>query len=234
MGRRISALVSPGQAITPCLLTFHANYICSTSSYESNTVTLTYNGAKATKGSDDASGTLRVHANSFAMYNIKVVNTYGPGNGVGSQALALSAYGTKQVSKAYICFDLDDILFYKGFYGCSFVGYQDTLYTNKGTQYFGHSYIEGAVGESRAIPLRFFHFFSLTTVVPPHLSDQYHTHIYTDFIFGKTANTYIRSSVIASVIAGSTITAPGPPSSGAGICKASSTLYTGTPSYKLI
>ncbi|KIM90510.1 carbohydrate esterase family 8 protein [Piloderma croceum F 1598] len=137
-----------------------------TSSYESNTVTLTFNGAKATKGTDDASGTLRVHANSFAMYNIKVVNTYGIGNGVGSQALALSAYGTEQ-----------------GFYGCSFVGYQDTLYTYSGTQYFGHSYIEGAV----------------------------------DFIFGKTANTYIRASVIASVIAGSTITAPGPPSSGEGI-----------------
>jgi hypothetical protein len=46
------------------------------------------------------------------MYNIKVANTYGPGNGVGSQALALSAYGTEQVSKAYICrgFNrLDDI-----------------------------------------------------------------------------------------------------------------------------
>ena len=36
----------------------------------------------------------------------------------------------------------------KGFYGCSFVGYQDTLFTHSGTQYFGHSYIEGAVGES--------------------------------------------------------------------------------------
>jgi pectinesterase len=81
------------------------------------------------------------------MYNIKVVNTYGAGNGVGSQALALSAYGTEQVCTARIChhFDsLDDI--FKGFYGCSFVGYQDTVLTDTGTQYFGHSYIEGAVG----------------------------------------------------------------------------------------
>ncbi|KIM83640.1 carbohydrate esterase family 8 protein [Piloderma croceum F 1598] len=136
-----------------------------TSSYKSNTVIISSNGAMATKGNDDASGTLRVHANSFAMYNMKIVNTYGTGDGVGSQALALSAYGTEQ-----------------GFYGCSFVGYQDTVLTDTGTQYFGHSYIEGAV----------------------------------DFIFGQTAKTYIKSSVIASVAAG-TITASGSLSTGEGI-----------------
>jgi len=62
-------------------------------------VTITYNGSKATKGNDDDSGTLRVHANSFAMYNINVVNSYG----IGSQALALSAYGDQQVYKAQTC-----------------------------------------------------------------------------------------------------------------------------------
>lgn len=66
---------------------------CSTSSYTSNTVTITYNGSKASQGSDDASGTLRVHGNGFSLYNVKVVNTYG----IGSQALALSASGTEQV-----------------------------------------------------------------------------------------------------------------------------------------
>jgi pectinesterase len=69
----------------------------STLSYNSNTVSIKYNGAKATKGNDDASGTLRVHANSFAMYNVNVTNTYG----IGSQALALSAYGTQQVCTAH-------------------------------------------------------------------------------------------------------------------------------------
>jgi len=93
------------------------------------------------------------------MYNINVVNSYG----IGSQALALSAYGTAQ-----------------GFYGCSFVGYQDTVLTDIGTQYFGSSYIEGAV----------------------------------DYIFGQTANTYIKNSVIASVGVGA-ITASGPQTSSA-------------------
>ncbi|KZP16278.1 carbohydrate esterase family 8 protein [Athelia psychrophila] len=94
------------------------------SSYTSNTVTITAKGSAATDGSDDASGTFRVHANSFKMYNVNVVNSYG----VGSQALALSAYGTEQ-----------------GFYGCSFVGWQDTVLTDSGTQFFGSSYIEGSV-----------------------------------------------------------------------------------------
>jgi pectinesterase len=65
----------------------------STSSYTSNTVTITYGGSAANSGNDDASGTLRVHADSFSMYNINVVNSYG----IGSQALALSAYGKAQV-----------------------------------------------------------------------------------------------------------------------------------------
>jgi len=131
-----------------------------TTSYTSNLVTITHGGSAANSGNDDASGTLRVHADTFAMYNINVVNSYG----IGSQALALSAYGTAQ-----------------GFYGCSFVGYQDTILTDVGTQYFGSSYIEGAV----------------------------------DYIFGQTANTYIKNSVIASVAPGS-ITASGPPSSSGG------------------
>lgn len=65
----------------------------STSSYTSNTVTITHGGSAANSGNDDASGTLRVHADSFSMYNINVVNSYG----IGSQALALSAYGNAQV-----------------------------------------------------------------------------------------------------------------------------------------
>ncbi|KZP16277.1 carbohydrate esterase family 8 protein [Athelia psychrophila] len=124
-----------------------------TLSYEANTVVITSDGSKATLGSDDASGTLRVLANSFNLYNVKVVNTYG----IGSQALALSASGTEQ-----------------GFYASSFVAYQDTVYTNTGSQYFGASYIEGAV----------------------------------DFIFGRSAATYIKKSTIASNAPGN-ITASG-------------------------
>ena len=42
-------------------------------------------------GSDDASGTLRIHKNDFALYNVNVKNTFGPG----TQAIALSQYGSK-------------------------------------------------------------------------------------------------------------------------------------------
>ncbi|KAJ7050793.1 carbohydrate esterase family 8 protein [Mycena amicta] len=95
-----------------------------TTSYTSNSVTITFSDSAAAEGSDDPSGTLRVHKDNFALYNVNVRNTFG----VGSQALALSAYGTNQ-----------------GYYGCAFFGYQDTLLTEIGNQYYGVCYIEGAV-----------------------------------------------------------------------------------------
>lgn len=72
-------------------------------------------------GSDDASGTLRVHKDNFRMYNVNVTNTFG----IGSQAIAISQYGNQV-----------------GLYACSFIGYQDTLYANQGAQVFLKSYIE--------------------------------------------------------------------------------------------
>ncbi|KAJ6494569.1 carbohydrate esterase family 8 protein [Mycena sanguinolenta] len=95
-----------------------------TTSYTSNSVTITFSDSAAQAGSDDPSGTLRVHKDNFAMYNVNVRNTFG----VGSQALALSAYGTNQ-----------------GYYGCAFYGYQDTLLAEIGNQFYGVCYIEGAV-----------------------------------------------------------------------------------------
>jgi pectinesterase len=75
----------------------------------------------AAAGSDDASGTLRIHKNDFKMYNVNVKNTFGPG----SQAIAISQYGSRV-----------------GLYACGFFGYQDTLYANAGTQVFLKGYIE--------------------------------------------------------------------------------------------
>ena len=75
-------------------------------------------------GSDDASGTLRVHKDSFSMYNVNVTNTFGPG----VQAIAISQYGSKV-----------------GLYACAFLGYQDTLYANEGTQVYLKGYIEVGV-----------------------------------------------------------------------------------------
>ncbi|KAK6985026.1 pectinesterase [Favolaschia claudopus] len=99
-----------------------------TTSYTSNSVTITHSLSAAAAGNDDSSGTLRVHKDNFSMYNVNVRNTFG----VGSQALALSSYGNNI-----------------GYYGCAFYGYQDTVLANEGTlscnQYFGVDYIEGAV-----------------------------------------------------------------------------------------
>jgi pectinesterase len=62
--------------------------------------------------------------NNFKMYNINIQNSAGDA----SQAVALSTRGTEM-----------------GFYACSFLGWQDTLYTHIGSQFFGRCYIEGAV-----------------------------------------------------------------------------------------
>jgi len=75
----------------------------------------------STAGSNDASGTLRVHKDNFKLYNVNVKNTYG----VGSQAIAISQYGSRV-----------------GLYACGFYGYQDTLYANEGTQVYLRGYIE--------------------------------------------------------------------------------------------
>ncbi|KAF8824862.1 hypothetical protein HHX47_DHR7000050 [Lentinula edodes] len=95
-----------------------------TANYASNVVTITNSLSATAAGSDDASGTLRVHKDDFALYNINVKNTFGQG----SQALALSAYGTNH-----------------GYYGVGFYSYQDTVLAEQGAQYYGYCYIEGAV-----------------------------------------------------------------------------------------
>lgn len=86
-----------------------------------NQVTIQVAVPASTAGSDDASGTLRIHKDYFKMYNVNVKNTYG----VGSQAIAISQYGNRV-----------------GLYACGFYGYQDTLYANKGTQVYLNGYIE--------------------------------------------------------------------------------------------
>jgi len=98
-------------------------YTNDTSSYKANQVTIQAGVSAGSAGSNDASGTLRIHKNDFKMYNINVKNTYG----AGSQAIALSQYGTRV-----------------GLYACGFYGYQDTLLANAGTQVYLKGYIEGA------------------------------------------------------------------------------------------
>ncbi|KAG5638853.1 hypothetical protein H0H81_009404 [Sphagnurus paluster] len=98
-------------------------YTADTSSYSGNQVTIQAAVTAAQAGSNDASGTVRVHKNDFKMYNVNVKNTYG----AGTQAIAFSQYGSRV-----------------GLYACGFYGYQDTLYANAGTQVYLKGYIQGA------------------------------------------------------------------------------------------
>ncbi|KAL4816050.1 pectinesterase A [Aspergillus spinulosporus] len=95
-----------------------------TSSYKKNTVTITHTISSPEAGSLVASATVNAAMDDFTMYNINVVNGYGKG----AQAVALAASGERQ-----------------GYYGCQFLGYQDTLYARAGVQYYSNCYIEGAV-----------------------------------------------------------------------------------------
>ncbi|KAI1793818.1 pectin lyase fold/virulence factor [Ganoderma leucocontextum] len=93
------------------------------SSYTGNTVTITNNIPASQAGSNDASGTVQVHASNVSLYNLNIANTYGK-----AQAIALS---------------VQDGQF--GAYGLKITGDQDTLLANVGTQYYANSWIEGAV-----------------------------------------------------------------------------------------
>ncbi|KAG6827266.1 hypothetical protein H0H92_012578, partial [Tricholoma furcatifolium] len=99
-------------------------YTTNSQSFYQNTVSIQAGVNSTAAGSDDASGTLRIHKDDFNMYNVDVKNTFGPG----TQAIAFSQYGSRV-----------------GLYGCGFYGYQDTLYANEGTQVYLKNYIEGAV-----------------------------------------------------------------------------------------
>lgn len=99
-------------------------YTSNTASYADNEVTITYGATASSAGSDDASGTLRVHQNNFYMYNINVKNSYGEG----VQAIAYSNYGSETAA-----------------YACAFYGYQDTLLAEEGTQVYLNGYIEGSI-----------------------------------------------------------------------------------------
>ncbi|ATZ46536.1 hypothetical protein BCIN_01g11150 [Botrytis cinerea B05.10] len=98
-------------------------YTTNTGTYKSNTVTITH-GINSTSIGLDASSTAKITSANFKAYNVNFANTYG----AGVQAVAVTASGDQQ-----------------GYYGCSFTGYQDTLYAKSGKQYYSNCYIEGAV-----------------------------------------------------------------------------------------
>ncbi|KAI9727875.1 MAG: hypothetical protein M1834_007921 [Cirrosporium novae-zelandiae] len=97
-------------------------YTSDTSSYKKNVVTFTHSETSSAAGSLDASSTVQFKGDYVKVYNINFENSYGSG----SQAVAVTANGD-----------------YQGYYGCSFSGYQDTLYAKAGNQYYSNCYIEG-------------------------------------------------------------------------------------------
>ncbi|QDS74253.1 hypothetical protein FKW77_003019 [Venturia effusa] len=100
-------------------------YSANASSYQGNTVTITQGLAQDSPGKpgNDKTATLRAWGDGLQMYNINLVNTRGKG----SQALALSAWGTEM-----------------SFLACQFIGFQDTILSEKGKHFISRSLIRGA------------------------------------------------------------------------------------------
>jgi pectinesterase len=86
------------------------------------TTILTYDDSNSKVGSTSGSASVLVSANDFSAANLTIENSFGSG----SQAVALRVTGQRQQ-----------------FLGCRFVGYQDTLYTHQGLQYFRDCYVQG-------------------------------------------------------------------------------------------
>ncbi|KAI4742842.1 pectinesterase [Aureobasidium sp. EXF-12298] len=98
-------------------------YSTNTDDYNQNVVTITQKLSLNQVATDDLTATLRAWSTNFKLYNVNLANTYGNGG----QALALSASAANQ-----------------GYYACKFLGFQDTILAQTGTQLYAKSYIEGA------------------------------------------------------------------------------------------
>ncbi|TIA78454.1 pectinesterase [Aureobasidium pullulans] len=98
-------------------------YSESTADYAHNVVTITQKLSQNEVATNDLTATLRAWSTNFKLYNVNVVNSYGSGK----QALALNAAAANQ-----------------GYYACKFIGFQDTILAQTGTQLYAKSYIEGA------------------------------------------------------------------------------------------
>jgi len=101
------------------------------SDYSQNLVRVQFsNGQLTSAGKNEQTPVLNVKKTGsspdFAVYNIDFVNTYP--QTPNTAALAADYYGNNFAA-----------------YGCSFIGFQDTLLANKGVQVFANSYIEGSI-----------------------------------------------------------------------------------------
>ncbi|PVH85551.1 carbohydrate esterase family 8 protein, partial [Cadophora sp. DSE1049] len=89
----------------------------------------------------------KTDGSGLALYNIDFVNTFPQTNSYA--ALAADFYGTNMAA-----------------YGCSFIGFQDTLLANKGTQLFSNCYVEGSVDFIWGFSQAYFHQCYIATNTP--------------------------------------------------------------------
>jgi pectin methylesterase-like acyl-CoA thioesterase len=99
-------------------VTISKPFVCLTGASATTTTITNAAGTNIVTG-----GTVMVSGSDFSAANIAFENTGGDGSG---QAVAFMANGLRQQ-----------------FRDCRFLSYQDTLYTNTGTQYFRNCYIQG-------------------------------------------------------------------------------------------
>ncbi|KAG9016657.1 hypothetical protein FRB90_002648 [Tulasnella sp. 427] len=98
-------------------------------SYYSNMVTVSGNKYAGGAGSNDLSGTVRITTTGTgaSLFNLNIENTFGKPIDQ-AQAIALSVQ-----AGPFAC------------YACQLRGYQDTLLSNRGAQFYGKSLIQGSV-----------------------------------------------------------------------------------------
>ncbi|RLL95987.1 hypothetical protein CFD26_104766 [Aspergillus turcosus] len=110
--------------------------------YTQNLVTIQFSyGVLTSAGQNENTPVIyakKTDGSGLALYNINFVNTYPQTRN--TAALAADFYGSNMAA-----------------YGCSFVGYQDTLLANKGTQVFSNCYIEGSVDYIWGFSTAYFH-----------------------------------------------------------------------------
>lgn len=95
---------------------------------------ITYNMSAKAAGGTFLSSTVDVEGSGFEASNLTFENSFGPG----SQAVALMLHSDRAILRH-----------------CRFIGWQDTLFSASGREYFDDCYIEGAVdfifGNARAV-----------------------------------------------------------------------------------
>eukprot|EP00253_Pinus_taeda_P020617 PITA_20617 len=118
----ILILVKPGIYNEKVTIPEEKPFIILSGSGANNTV-ITWNDSAKASGGTYYCATVSVFASDFIARYITIQNSYGPGD----QAVALRISGDRSA-----------------FYGCRFLGYQDTVLDESGKHYFSNCFIEGA------------------------------------------------------------------------------------------